>query len=230
MTGSASDVGGGAVKGAALGAPLGPYGMAAGAVLGGAYGYLSGGPSQAEKDAAAAAAAHSKQGHESAVALENYRQSARDQYHKLLTAETTPYQGASNWLAAMTGTGMSTAGLAANENPLTMRDTGIGAPEGSNYTGWYSTGPVPGRLQGYASSNQTIHHQGLGAYLDHTDQPEGMGGPDPNVRETVQADPYHTQMIQDTSLNPRYNTDRFTPSGPAGGAGAGFTFRPRGAP
>lgn len=133
MTGNAKDVGTGAVKGAALGAPLGPYGAAVGGVAGGVYGYFSGGPSDADKAAAEANDARQRQSHQSAIALENYRQSARNQYHNLLTAETTPYQGASNWLAALTGSGMSTAGLAANENPLTLQDTGVGAPLGSNY-------------------------------------------------------------------------------------------------
>lgn len=133
MTGNAKDVGTGAVKGAGMGAALGPYGAAVGGIAGGIYGYLSGGPSDAEKAAAAADAARQAQAKHAAIALENYRQSARNQYHNLLTAETTPYQGASNWLAAMTGSGMSTAGLAANENPLTLQATGVGAPMGSNY-------------------------------------------------------------------------------------------------
>lgn len=162
MAGSAKDVGTGAVKGAALGAPLGPYGAAIGGVAGGLYGYFSGGPSDADKAASAADAARQKQGHQSAVALENYRQSARNQYHNLLTAETTPYQGASNWLTAMTGSGMSTAGLAANENPLSLQDTGVGAPMGSNYA---SSDSINDLDTGHGHDRRGTHTMGIGEQI-----------------------------------------------------------------
>lgn len=225
MAGSASDAGSGAVKGAALGAPLGPWGMAGGAVVGGVYGYLSGGPSDAEKAAAAANAEHIQNAKNNAIALENYRQNSRDQYHNLLTAETTPYQGYSNTLAAMTGSGMSTAGLSASENPLSLRDTGVGAPEGSNYAGWST---YDGR--------RTVQHQGIGAYLDGTNVPEQGAHVEPTgpgstrVVSTVAADPYHSAQVNDTSLNPTYNPNSMAVHGGGPGPGAGLQFMPRKAP
>lgn len=236
MTGSLGDTGAGAAKGAALGAPLGPYGMATGAVVGGAYGYLSGGPSDAEKAAAAASAAHVANGKQNAIALENYRQSARDQYHRLLTAETTPYQAYSNRLAAGWGQGMSTAGLAANENPLTLRDTGVGAPTGSNYAGWWEDTPdATGRPM-------PTHHQGIGAYVNGTSTPLGSGmNPDGSYKvdahgartgATVDADPLQVAQFQDMSRNPTYQPSSMglQPGGGAPAPGAGLRFAPRRAP
>lgn len=238
MTGSAKDVGSGAVKGAALGAPLGPYGMAGGAVLGGMYNLLSGGESDEQKAADAANAAHIANGKQSAIALENYRQSARDQYHNLLTAETTPYQGYSNRLAAGWGTGMSTAGLSANENPLSLRDTGVGAMEGSNYSGYTTNDGLNGA---------PVRHQGIGAYVDHTDIPNGVkqtftpqqvataqGNTGGRMRPTeyVTADPLHSGMVSDTSLNPTYQPQSMAlpRGGGQGGPAAGLSFAPRRAP
>src|ERR1700744_5005078 len=120
--------------------------------------------SEREKDAADKAAAEKvAAGKQAAIAISNYRQNARDQYNKLLNNEMAPYQAYSNRLAALTGTGMSTAGLSANANPLTLADTGVGAAQGSNWTGWTDTD---------ARGNEIVH-QGLEAYQNGTAQPEG---------------------------------------------------------
>jgi len=193
-----------------------------------------------------------KQGKSAAIALENYRQNSRDQYHQLLTREMAPYQAYSNRLAALTGTGMSTAGLSASENPLSLQDTGVGAPEGSNYAGWTDkSGP----------NGQTVVHQGIGSYLNHTNVPETDGmAPPPDQRDAqeklmgflngqdpsgnysangtpfrqqsavVNADPYHVAQSQDPTLNPTYDprSAGLTPGGGGYSPGAGISFHPRG--
>lgn len=193
-------------------------------------------------------------GKNAAIALENYRQNARDQYHNLLTQRMAPYQAYSNRLAALTGTGMSTAGLSASENPLSMRDTGVGAPVGSNYAGWTDTDPTTG---------QQVTHQGIGAYLNGTALPEHRGmAPPPDQRNAqdkmmgflngqdlsghygangvqyhqdpaiVNADPYHVAESQDVTQNPTYSASSaaLTPGGGSYSPGAGIQFMPRRAP
>lgn len=193
-------------------------------------------------------------GKDAAIALENYRQNARDQYHNLLTQRMAPYQAYSNRLAAMTGTGMSTAGLSASENPLSLRDTGVGAPVGSNYAGWTDVDPTTG---------QQVTHQGIGAYLNGTALPEHRGTPPPpdergvkgkafgifNVQDPnghysangikfrqdpaiVNADPYHVAETQDVTQNPTYSPSSaaLTPGGGSYSPGAGIQFMPRRAP
>jgi hypothetical protein len=193
-------------------------------------------------------------GKSAAIALENYRQNARDQYHNLLTQRMAPYQAYSNRLAALTGTGMSTAGLSASENPLSLRDTGVGAPVGSNYAGWTDTDPTTG---------QQVMHQGIGAYLNGTALPEHRGiAPPPDQRTIdqrasgmmfgqdprghygangvqyhqdpaiVNADPYHVAESQDVTQNPTYSASSaaLTPGGGSYSPGAGIQFMPRRAP
>lgn len=193
-------------------------------------------------------------GKDAAIALENYRQNARDQYHNLLTQRMAPYQAYSNRLAALTGTGMSTAGLSASENPLSLRDTGVGAPAGSNYAGWTDTDPTTG---------QQVTHQGIGAYLNGTALPEHRGmAPPPDQRNAqdkmmgflngqdlnghygangvqyhqdpaiVNADPYHVAESQDVTQNPTYSASSaaLTPGGGSYSPGAGIQFMPRRAP
>lgn len=187
MTSKLGSAGKGAATGATMGAALGPYGALAGGVVGGVYGYLSGGPSDAEKAQAAAEAAKVEQQRQAAIALSNYRQTSRSQYHNLLTNETVPYQDYSNHLAGMTGGGgMSTKGLSAAENPVSLADTGVGAAQGSNFTGWddkYDTGKG-----GYAT-HHTVHHTGIGEILNGTAQAQNL-----NPVNTYSADP--------TALNP----------------------------
>lgn len=196
-------------------------------------------------------------GKSAAIALENYRQNARDQYHNLLTQRMAPYQAYSNRLAALTGTGMSTAGLSASENPLSLRDTGVGAPVGSNYAGWTDTDPTTG---------QQVTHQGIGAYLNGTALPEHRGtAPPPDNRPPlnpwdvlngkpiatdsvghygpngvqyhqdpaiVNADPYHVAESQDVTQNPTYSASSaaLTSGGGSYSPGAGIQFMPRRAP
>lgn len=111
-----------------------------------------------------------RQGRQAAVDLSNYRQTSRDAYHTLLGNEMAPYQAYSNRLAAAYGQGMSTAGLSDAENPLTLRDTGVGAAAGSNYTGWDEHTPGDGR-----GAHQAIHHVGIGETLDGTAHAPGAG-------------------------------------------------------
>lgn len=242
MSGSAGDVGTGAVKGAALGAALGPYGAAGGAVLGGLYGFLSGGPSDAEKAAAAANSAHVANGKQNAIALENYRQAARDQYHQLLTNETTPYQAYSNRLAAgWGGSGMSTAGLAANENPLTLQETGIGAPEGSNYTG-YDTGTGHLDLGNGKSDDRTTYHVGIGAQIGDPNAVDPDGASSVNGARSVGASGMKYSSVVDPNadvaqyLNPA-NNSTYSPASASLPQGGGpqqssqlLRFAPRQAP
>lgn len=124
--------------------------------------------SDEEKQAESAYANQIATGQQAAIALANDRQTQRDQYHNLLTAETAPYQAYSNRLAAGWGAGMSTAGLSANDNPVTLRDTGLGAPVGSNYVGW-STSPNGGMEATPATPDAgTIEHLGIQDQLNGT--------------------------------------------------------------
>ena len=170
MTSKLGSAGKGAATGAATGAVLGPWGAAVGGLAGGVYGYLSGGPSDEEKAQKAAEAAKVQAGRDASIALSNYRQTSRDQYHRLANARMAPYQAYSNRLMAGWGQGMSTAGLSESENPVTLRDTGVGAAAGSNYAGWDDTS---GQVQPGGKPGMVVHHTGIGEYLDGTAQAPG---------------------------------------------------------
>lgn len=236
--GSLGKAGGNAVKGAAVGSAAGPWGAAIGAGVGALSG-LFGGDDNSGDAAAAANSEHIANGRRNAIALENYRQAARAQYHNLLTAQTTPYQDYSNSLAAMTGGhGMSTAGLSANENPLSLQATGIGAPQGSNYAGWDSTGIQP---DGQPLNNpggaviRPIHHAGIGEQIANpglVDVGENYRAADhpgqPNIRLVDSPD---LAAMRDPRNNTNYNPASVgAPPQPGATTGAGFQFMPRRAP
>lgn len=115
--------------------------------------------SDPEQDAANKAADQkTAAGQRAEIALSNYRQSSRNQYNKLLNARFAPYQGTNDRMAAAGLSGMH-ADLSAEANPVTLRDTGVGAAQGSNYLG-YNT---PGQGGGVP-----VHHNGLVEYLNGT--------------------------------------------------------------
>lgn len=235
--GSLGKAGSGAVKGAAVGSVAGPYGAAIGGAIGGLYGLFS--SDDHSGDAAAAAnAEHIANGRRNAIALENYRQAARSQYHNLLTAQTTPYQDYSNNLAAMTGGhGMSTAGLSANENPLSLQATGIGAPEGSNYAGWDESGVQPnGQIYDHhgvtprpirnVGIGEQIANPGLQSHLANRNAPDQAG----RIQISLVDSPDLAAM-RDPRNNTNYNPASVgAPPQPGATTGAGFQFMPRRAP
>lgn len=236
--GSLGKAGSGAVKGAAVGSVAGPWGAAIGGAVGGLAGLFS--SDDHSGDAAAAAnAEHIANGRRNAIALENYRQAARAQYHNLLTAQTTPYQDYSNSLAAMTGGhGMSTAGLSANENPLSLQATGIGAPQGSNYAGWDSTGIQP---DGQPLNNpggaviRPIHHAGIGEQIANPglqSDPSDYRSADHRGRGmNVLVDSPDLAAMRDPRNNTNYNPASVgAPPQPGATTGAGYQFMPRRAP
>lgn len=179
-----------------------------------------------------------RQGQQAAVALSNQRQASRDEYHSLLGAQMAPFQAYSNRLAAAYGQGMSTSGLGAEDNPLTLRDTGVGAAQGSNYTGYDEHTPGNGR-----NSHVTIHHVGIGETLDGTGHAPGQGaigfhapgdarGPrsgDPNINETWQtnytlADPQHSYAGPQLNTSAPVPMQQLPQQGPPG---PGLNFAPR---
>jgi hypothetical protein len=200
------------------------------------FGSALGFSKSADQDAAERAnAAKVEQDKQAAIALENYRQNARDQYHTLLTQRMAPYQAYSNRLAAAYGQGMSTAGLAPNENPLTLQDTGVGAPQGSNYAGWDETKWHPG-MQGKSMGSVT-HHAGIGEELAgpvKTGQ-TGATGSDPNRVDTVDymngaVDP-RVLAAQNPANNSTYNPGQAAlPQGGGQPAPSQYNFMPRRAP
>src|SRR6185436_3096858 len=98
------------------------------------------------------------EGQKAAIALSNYRQSNRNQYNNLLNARFAPYAGVNNRMAAAGLSGMQ-ANLSPEANPVTLRDTGVGAVKGSNYLGWDDS-PQGGGVK--------THHTGLVEYLNGT--------------------------------------------------------------
>lgn len=115
--------------------------------------------SDPEQDAANKAADQKvAEGRKAAIALSNYRQSNRAQYNRLLNARFAPYAGVNNRMAAAGLSGMQ-ADLSPEANPVTMRDTGVGAVAGSNYLGWDEK-PAGGGVG--------THHTGIVEYLNGT--------------------------------------------------------------
>lgn len=98
------------------------------------------------------------EGRKAAIALSNYRQSSRNQYNKLLNAKFAPYAGVNSRMAAAGLSGMH-ADLSPEANPVTLRDTGVGAAQGSNYLGW-DDAPTGGGVK--------THHTGIAEYLNGT--------------------------------------------------------------
>jgi hypothetical protein len=223
--------------GAALGTAVMPgIGTAIGAAGGAALGWLTGGDGGAAAAAAAAQAQHVAQEKQNAIALENYRQASRDQYHSLLTAQAAPYQGYSNWLKAATGSGLSTAGLAANENPLTLQMTGIGAPQGSNYTG-YDTNVGHHNLGNGQSDNRATYHVGIGTQIGDPSSVDPDGASSVNGAKSVGNDGTKFVSTVDPNsdvaqyLNPA-NNSTYSPASvqaptPTPNSSAGFQFAPR---
>ena len=115
--------------------------------------------SDPEQDAANKAADQkTAAGQRAEVALSNYRQTNRDQYNRLLNARFAPYQGVNDRMAAAGLSGMY-ANLSPDANPVTLRDTGVGAAQGSNYLGYDTKNPGTG---------VPTHHTGLVEYLNGT--------------------------------------------------------------
>lgn len=237
MTGSAGEVLGDTGKGAALGTAIMPgWGTAIGGALGLGYGLFEGGPSQASKDASAAQAAHVAQQKQNAITLENYRQASRAQYHQSMLNQMAAHQGGSNALASITGghAQMPTSGQSWAEDPLTLAQTGIGAPTGSNYAGWDERTAGDGM-----GGHVVIHHQGIGDYVNGTALANGPGQqvPTSTVDRAPDGSQYRSTLqtnmvsaVPGGGLDPRQSS--YAPQMPGGAVAttvptAGLTFAPR---
>ena len=75
------------------------------------------------------------------AAYSNKRQADRDMYADALNNRAAMYQGAMNMLGASGGATPNVSGFSRENNPLTLRDTTIGATAGSNATGWSGASP-----------------------------------------------------------------------------------------
>ena len=149
----------GAVTGASLGAGFGPWGALAGGVAGGVYGLFSDDGSDAKKAQAAADAAKIAQERKNAIALSNYRLNSKNQYDQLKNNEYASFAPYSQRLPPAYGQGMS----GPQKSAVSLADTGVGAPDGSNAAGWdEKTVGSPGH------TGQVVHHTGYNEYLNGT--------------------------------------------------------------
>lgn len=128
--------------------------------------YLQAGQDNEDIARSTAAAKIPKAMGQAGAAYSNKRQFDRDFYANSLAQRAASYQGAMNMLGASGGATPNIAGLDPQNNPLTMRMTGVGSTQGSNYNGWRDQRDKEGGPR-YGGTN------GIGAYLDGTNFGEG---------------------------------------------------------
>lgn len=118
-----------------------------------------------EKRADAAADAKIAQDKQNAIALSNYRQTSRDDYNRLGQNEFAQYSPYMARLAARYGTSMPGMPL----GPVSLADSGVGAAQGSNFTGWDTSqqhvNPITGQP---VARRDVVHHTGISEYLNGT--------------------------------------------------------------
>ena len=217
-----------AVSGASMGAAFGPWGAAAGGVAGGLYGLLSDDGSDAKKAAAAAEQAKIAQEHQNAIALSNYRLNSKNQYDQLKNNEYAQYAPYSQLLQAAYGQGMA----GPQKSAVSLADTGVGAPQGSNAAGWDTYEHVANPVNGGFKYGVT-HHTGYNEYLNGTASAPGTQthgvGPDGRRTETTTVDANAGAGGVPQTVAPTFmpGSNAITPANTVNN-GAGLSFFPRG--
>ena len=179
---------------------------------------------QANKNATSVAAMQ-----QAGNAYDDYRQFSRDNYQNQLGNESANYQGVMNMLGSSGGGIPNTQGLNAEDNPLSMAQTGVGSTAGSNYAGgtwkpggttdrsqWQNTVGIGGGIgnAGYPADPKTVAAGGYGNVR--------YGGPQNNA-------PGGVNNINTAPMSQSPNGPYVPPQGQQA-PGQGFNFSPRRGP
>lgn len=125
--------------------------------------------SDEEKRAEAADDAKVRSDNANAIVLANYRQTSKNQYDRLKNNRYAPYAGVNAYAQAAHIPGMS----GPQESVVSLQDTGVGAPQGSNYAGYDEDSHGPNGPAGNFTGTR-VHHAGIGE-LQFGENPQHAG-------------------------------------------------------